>query len=105
MRVLTPVKENVQSEVGEPVQSMPEPHRVPVARSSPPPTAVLDPFHVYAEGDDVLRDQLHALAATQLRNMVRAYAIADLEPHDLERLSEPELIDLIMEAVARDAAK
>jgi hypothetical protein len=105
MRVLTPVKEKVHSEPGEPVQSMPEPHRVPGARSSPPPTAVLDPFHVYAEGDDVLRDQLHALAATQLRNMVRAYAITDLEPHDLERLSESELIDLIMGAVARDAAK
>lgn len=68
------------------------------------PEAVLDPFHVYGEGADVLRGQLSALSTGQLANIVRAYRLSDLPPRELDRLSAPELIAIIMTAVQRNAA-
>jgi hypothetical protein len=62
--------------------TMPEP-----AFESPAPTpagdlfatdrAVLDPFSVGAKGETLLRRELGALRAWHLRNIVRAYALAD----------------------------
>jgi hypothetical protein len=60
--------------------------------------AVLDPFSVGAKGEDLLRRELGALRAWHLRNIVRAYDIAD-PSLDVERLTAPELIDLIVAAV------
>jgi len=60
--------------------------------------AVLDPFSVGAKGEDLLRRELGALRAWHLRNIVRAYELAD-ESLDLEALSAPELIELIVSAV------
>jgi len=60
--------------------------------------AVLDPFSVGAKGEDLLRRELGALRGWHLRNIVRAYDLAD-ETLDLEALSEPELVDLIVAAV------
>jgi hypothetical protein len=66
----------------------------------PPVTqrAVLNPFSVGAKGEDLLRSELGALAGRHLRNIVRAYELAPASV-DLERMSEPELIELIVEAV------
>ena len=61
-------------------------------------TAVLDPFAVAANGEVHLRKQLGALRAWHLRNIVRAYDLAD-PSLDLEALSAPELIELIVGAV------
>jgi hypothetical protein len=63
------------------------------------PRAVLDPYQVYAEGDDVLRSQLKALSAGQLRSIVRSYRMSSVDLHTLERLQEPDLIGIIMRAV------
>ena len=71
----------------------------PVQAPAPYPHAVLDPFQVYAEGDELLRGQLKALSAGQLRTIVRAYRMTDMDLHALERLREPELIGLIMRSV------
>ncbi|HSJ25678.1 MAG TPA: hypothetical protein VK929_13470 [Longimicrobiales bacterium] len=79
------------------------PAPAPEPATAPAPTAILDPFHVYAEGDEILRDQLHALSAAQLRNIVRAHRLSGLTAGDLERLSPAELIDLIMAAVEEAA--
>ena len=67
----------------------------------PPVTerAVLNPFSVGAKGEDLLRSELGALAGWHLRNIVRAYELAP-SSLDLERLNEPELIELIVDAVA-----
>lgn len=78
----------------------------PAERASAPaaaagPRAVLDPFAVHAEGDDILRGQLGALSAGQLRNIVRAYALSAQAPHELEHLSKPDLIAVIMRAAGR----
>ena len=61
--------------------------------------AVLDPFSVGAKGEDLLRSELGALRGWHLRNIVRAYDLADASL-DLEALSEPELVELIVAAVA-----
>ena len=81
-----------------------EPERSPVTETLPPagPThvdrAVLDPFAVGAKGEDLLRRELSALRGWHLRNIIRAYDLADPSA-DLEPLSEPELIELIVNAV------
>jgi hypothetical protein len=67
-----------------------------------PRTAILDPFHVYAEGVDVLRSQLRALSADQLRNIVTAHALAvDLDTATLDRMDRSELAALILLGVER----
>ena len=64
-----------------------------------PANAVLNPFAVWAEGDEVLRDQLGALGPAQLRNIVRAYALTSMPEEDLELASPAELRTLILTAV------
>jgi hypothetical protein len=61
--------------------------------------AVVDPYSVAAKGEEYLRQKLNALGARHLRNIVRAYELAD-ESTDLEVLTESELIELIVAAVA-----
>jgi hypothetical protein len=41
------------------------------------PHAVLDPYHVYEQGEDVLRRELSALDATHIENILIAYGIGD----------------------------
>lgn len=72
-----------------------------VARARP--RAVLDPFRVYGEGVDVLRAQLGALSDAQLRNIVRAHDFTTMDLVRLDSLSRPELIELIVRGVERDA--
>lgn len=60
--------------------------------------AVLNPFSVGAKGVELLRSELSALSGWHLRNIVRAYELADPQ-EDLEWLSEVELVDLIVDAV------
>ena len=60
--------------------------------------AVLNPFSVGAKGEDLLRRELGALAGWHLRNIVRGYALAPASV-DLELMNEPQLIELIVDAV------
>ena len=64
-------------------------------------SAVLDPFHVYAEGEEILRGQLHALSAPQLRGIATQYRLTDRNAEELSATSKPALIALIMAAVDR----
>jgi len=66
----------------------------PVARG-----AVLDPFSVAAKGPELLRSELLALSDRHLRNIVRAYDLAE-DDATLEALSATELVELIVDAVA-----
>jgi hypothetical protein len=79
---------------------VPQPH-VEVVR----PRAVLDPFAVYADGDSVLRDQLSALDAGQLRNIVLAYGLSSEPAAVLEARSRLELMTIILEAVRERARR
>ena len=65
----------------------------------PPAGAVLDPYSVAAQGEEILRSELHALSGWHLRNIVRAYRLAGDEV-DLESLPQTELVELIVDAVA-----
>src|SRR5688572_27323489 len=75
------------------------------ATEGPVREPVLDPFSVYAKGEDLLRRQLAALSPRHLRAIVRAYELAPAGDLDLEVLSSSDLIALIVVAVrARLAA-
>jgi hypothetical protein len=65
----------------------------PVARG-----AVLDPYSVASKGEDLLRNELLALSDWHLRNIIRAYDLADRDA-DLDALSAPALVELIVGAV------
>ena len=64
-----------------------------------PPTnrPVLNPFSVAAKGEELLRRELGALRGWHLRNIVRAYGLAD-EATDLGLITEAELIAALPEA-------
>ena len=76
----------------------------PAYEAPAPPAAkpVLDPFHVYAEGEAVLRGQLNALDESQLRTIARAYGIANAKQLDVANRGE--LISLIMLAAEKRVA-
>jgi hypothetical protein len=59
---------------------------------------VLDPFATYAEGEELLNKQLHALSHDHLRNIVEAYQMAD-DPEWSRRATEDELVEKIVETV------
>jgi hypothetical protein len=64
---------------------------------------VLDPFSVYAKGEDLLRQQLRALSVRHLRTIVRAYELSDGQA-PVDTLGNAELIALIMAQVRTRAA-
>jgi hypothetical protein len=61
--------------------------------------AVLDPFEVYAHGEEALRRKLTAFEAVHLVNIIVAYRLSAEPATALETLSRPALIELIVEAV------
>lgn len=64
------------------------------------PHAILDPFAVYAEGEDVLRKQLNALSRDQLVNIIEWYRLdAGVTRHS----TRIEVADAILRAVQRAA--
>lgn len=72
----------------------------PVLEELPPRTeSVLNPFSVYRKGEALLRNQLAALAAWHLVNIITAYELSDLPAAELERMYPIQLIELIVEAV------
>ena len=93
------------SRVSRPAPPPPDPpaHAGPAApriASDEPdlPRPVLDPFSIYAKGEDLLRQQLGALSARHLRTIVRAYELSGGRA-PLEALGSAELIALIMAEV------
>lgn len=67
------------------------------------PDAVLDPFDVYAQGEDVLREELAALHEGHLRNILRAHGLVKEEEIDLMAVSRPTLAEMIVAAVRKRA--
>src|SRR5690349_24101238 len=70
----------------------------------PPVEPVLNPFAVYAKGEDLLRRQLGALSARHLRSMAVGYELVCGADLNLQALSTAEMIDLIVDAVSRRRA-
>ena len=70
--------------------------RVPVAPRRPHP--ILDPLATFAQGEEVLRQQLSALSRDHLEALIDAYALPISDDHSA---SERELVDGIVRAVHR----
>jgi len=66
-----------------------------------PVRAVLDPFEVYAQGEDVLRGELGALDEGHLRNIIRAHGLVRDEEMDLLALDRAALAGVIVAAVRK----
>lgn len=96
-RALDPPIQRVSVPMPPPVFEAPAPN--PAADLFAADRAVLDPFSVGAKGESLLRKELGALRAWHLRNIVRAYHLAD-DSVDLEAMNEPALINLIVAGVA-----
>jgi len=79
----------------------PAPEPKPVRPTVPDPHAILDPFDVYAQGEDILIRQLDALDTARLRDIVRGYEL--LNPEDAEKATRLDLATAIITA-ARVAA-
>ena len=72
----------------------------PHGGDSPPRSeSVLNPFSVYRKGEALLRSQLAALAGWHLVNIITAFDLSEQTTAELNRLSTPELIELIVATV------
>ena len=75
------------------------PAEAPWTAPAPAAQAVLDPFSVYAKGEELLRQELNALNEWHLRNILRAYALLDADAPEILRLNRTELAERIIVAV------
>ncbi|HUG06145.1 MAG TPA: hypothetical protein VMQ78_06380 [Candidatus Limnocylindria bacterium] len=66
-----------------------------------PRSAILDPFDVYAQGEDILLRQLDALDTSRLRDIVRAYEL--MKTDEVEGATRLDLATTIVTA-ARESA-
>lgn len=84
-----------------PAEDRPVVRRVAVEPRRIIPHAILDPYVVFAEGENVLRQQLRALSRDQLVNIVRAYDLADTPASVVDDGSRHELAEYIVRAMKR----
>jgi len=76
------------------------PRSLAAALGSVTPRVVLDPFLTYAEGENLLHNQLHALSPDHLQNIVEAYRFVDADDPDWARTaSKNALVDRIVDRV------
>lgn len=96
-RTLDPPRPHRPAAHVEPAYDGPAP--APWAPPAPAAQAVLDPFSVYAKGEDLLRQELRALSEWHLRNIIRAYGLLDADTPEIQGLSRAELAERIVLAV------
>lgn len=103
-RALDPVEVVPRTVDAVPAFDEPAPERsVPRGELRPPPVhPILNPFEVYAQGEDVLRAELRALDADRLRDIVRGFSLAPAAV-DLRRATHRELATMIVTVVQRRA--
>jgi hypothetical protein len=63
------------------------------------PESILNPFSVYDKNPELLAQELTALRAWHLRQIIRDYHLVDEESIRIENMTEPELGSLIMQRV------
>jgi hypothetical protein len=86
----------------EPVFDAPANDRPIIRRAAIEPRAILDPYAVFAAGENILRQQLRALSRDQLVNIARAYNLADARAGSvLEDGSREQLAEHIVRSVKR----
>jgi hypothetical protein len=103
-RALEPPRLRVRNVAAEPAYDGPAPTRPHRDVGAPPitqPRAVLDPFVVFAQGEDTLRSELSALSESHLRNVIRAHELVDEDEVDVRVMGRAALAELIVAAVNR----
>lgn len=95
-RILNPPKPREIEVIPPPRFDGPAPHaRTPVTNREP----ILDPFSVYEKSPELLAQELTALHARHLRQIIRDYRLVDEREVHLEAMTEPELGSLIVQRV------
>jgi hypothetical protein len=101
-RALNPLPARQATPKPEPVFDEPAPDFA--APTAAPPAksrdSILNPFSVYQKGEAHLRRQLGALSAWHLANVAEAFELVE-DPTVADRLSQTELIELIVAGVKR----
>jgi hypothetical protein len=100
-RALNPLPRHTPST--PPIPSFQAPAR---ATGDQPPMreSVLNPFSVFRKGASQLRNQLSALSAWHLVNIIEAHGLSEQRRIDLEATPEPVLVELIVSAVEKAAS-
>jgi hypothetical protein len=98
-RTLTPPPAVIEPPVLSSVYDEPAPAEIPAGTVSHETTPVLNPFSVYAKGEDLLRRQLGALSRRHLRAIITGYELVDETDVDVEAASLRALVELIVAAV------
>jgi hypothetical protein len=96
-RAATPREPRLRSEILPPQAPAPTASPPVASKGARAPAAVLDPFAVYAQGENVLSRELGALSADHLRSIVRVYGLND--GRALSTATHAELMRLILAAV------
>jgi len=100
-RALNPLVLRAPRTLDPPAYSEPAPDvtRMPVSDS------ILNPFSVYRKGEGLLRQQLRAFSAWHLVNIVRAHDLSSATLDELNSMSAPELIEVIVDGVRSRAGE
>ena len=94
-RALNPLVRHPPRQIAAPVFDGPAPDIAGPSHTE----SILNPFSVYRKGESLLRNQLGALSAWHLVNIVRAYNLSNQDAAALSALTEPQLVELIVAAV------
>ena len=70
-----------------------------------PGHAILNPYAAYEKGEMLLRQELHAISAMHLVNIIREYGLSDEPDAVLSQLSSETLAEIIVSAVRRAPAR
>jgi hypothetical protein len=89
--------------VAQPAFGRPAAHLNVVKARSADQSAVLDPFSVYQKGEGLLRQELSALSAWHLVNIIVAYNLSEESEATLNQLSARALAEVIVTAVRHQA--
>ena len=98
-RALSPLSRPTPSAPPRPSFNGPAP-----GTGTPARDGVLNPFSVYRKGESLLRNQLSALSAWHLVNIIEAYDLSVERRADLEVTPESVLVERIVSAVQKRAA-
>ena len=101
-RALNPLTKAPTRPAPEPVFDTPAPE---IAAAPPAAESVLNPFSVYRKGESLLRNQLSALSAWHLVNIIVAYELSEQTAADLALTPAPVLVELIVSSVRERAAE
>jgi hypothetical protein len=69
------------------------------------PRAILDPFQVYAQGEEILRGELRALSRDHIENIASANGVAITNPGGNRAASKEDLIEAIVGDARRASAR